>query len=173
MCNCGVYVRINNNDPRFVFIDHCDASPSINKQFSYFDKTFTSNLRTADLPLLDCNYTITNDNSVAEWSAIPVSRNYFQCARLNTSVSFCEESYVLRAKFSTKIIKLKVDVKCDNKYGLSRVEVNPVAGLDYITSGLCGKTVSDSELPCSLHFEIDESHLACLSSSSGLGINWK
>ena len=170
MCNCAVYIRIGDKDPRYVFIDHCNASPNANHKFQYFDRSLSNELKSDDLPLLDCNYTINNDNSDSEWKAVKKTNSYFQCARINSST--CEESYVLKSTFSSKSIKVKVDVKCGAKYGLSRIEINPIADLNYKTSGLCGNTVYDNELDCSLHIELVSTLLLCLDASNQLGHSW-
>ena len=94
LCNCAVYIRVNDASPRYVFIDHCYAKPEINNKFKYFDESLVNELKTDSLPLLECNYTMQNDNNDTEWAQIPLTNNFFKCAKLVTSSS-CQDNYVV------------------------------------------------------------------------------
>ena len=124
------------------------------------------------MPLLDCDHIITNDTNEVEWNAIPITNEYFQCARLGSAT--CQEAYVLKTTHGDKSVKVKVDAKCtdNDKYGLSRIEVNPVAKLDYATSGLCGNTYYDEDLSCSLHYEANTG-AQCEKESETLAARWE
>ena len=171
LCECAFYVRVNDVEPSYAFVDHCVKSPYLNHELSYFDKD------TEDFPLLNCNYLILNEMSEVEWESVPLSRGYFQCARLISSLS--AETYVLKTTYdaTNKSVKIKFTVKSDPtaKYGLTRIEVNPPAGLKHKTAGICGNTALSSDQDCSLHWESpeDSTQTTCSNSSTDLGLNWK
>ena len=96
LCNCAVYIRVNDNNPSYAFIDHCGgASTSINNRFRYFNNSLKNDLKKKDvLPYLDCENEIENENDLDEWKKIPLRFN-FKCAKLKSSP--CAENYMVVA----------------------------------------------------------------------------
>ena len=98
LCQCAVYVRLNDSNPSYAFIDHCGASKIINNRFRYFDNSLKDDLRKNDnLPLLACDSSLINENDESEWSKIPLEKSYFKCAKLINSP--CNENYVVCTHF--------------------------------------------------------------------------
>lgn len=84
-CACSLYIRVNNTEPHFAFIDFCEAETTNSLKFKYFNHPNDFNNKTYEYPLLDCNSTVDNPNSYTEWNKVPTSFKYFQCAKLKSS----------------------------------------------------------------------------------------
>jgi hypothetical protein len=88
-CVCGLYLRINKDDPKVAFIDICDKRNLRDRsKFQFYNKETHPNRNYTDL---DCSKTIKDDNNETQWNKIPTSFNNFKCAKINTGC----ESYVV------------------------------------------------------------------------------
>lgn len=87
LCNCAVYMRIDDKNPKYAFIDFCYSNPNTAKELKYFDNDLIQKgvLNTGDFPLLNCNKTISNEWNEKEWLNVSLYQRYFQCAKLITS----------------------------------------------------------------------------------------
>ena len=90
-CVCSLYIRVNNTNPHFAFIDFCkmENETAHALQFRHFQRPNSSYY-----PNLDCNTRIRDPNNDQEWNNVPVSFTYFKCAKL---VSSCN-NYVVKFK---------------------------------------------------------------------------
>ena len=86
-CTCGVYIRVNNvaeKSSHFAFVDICQINSfDIDKdlKFRYYN---TSTHQSQTYVDLNCTIEILNEDSDSEWSKVPVSQNYFKCAKLRS-----------------------------------------------------------------------------------------
>jgi hypothetical protein len=89
------------------------------------------------LPTVNCSQTIYNDNDVNEWNKIPIYQKYFKCARLNSSQC---DTYVVKATYRNREVKVKVDVGCKNEINpLSKIVISLDPNANYQNAGICGK----------------------------------
>ena len=81
----------------------------------------------------------------------------------------------VRAEYGGKSVKVKVEFKCpiNTWSGISRIEINTPIDLSYQTSGLCGNTILNRVLNCSMHYELESNKKQCSNSSELLGANWR
>ncbi len=88
-CTCGMYIRVNNKDPHYVYIDICEQR-IMNKQnlkLKYYNR---------DNKFLDlnCSQAISNENDLDEWNRkIPIQNKHFRCA--DVSSEFCKTYVVI------------------------------------------------------------------------------
>ncbi len=135
-CACAFYIRVDDYDPRYLFIDHCDSAPRAHLELKYFDKDEVKTLKRGDFPRINCSQPIYNDNNETEWRSIPLFKKYFQCGKLVSSPC---NTLVVRATYLTKSIKAKIDIGCLNQINpLSRIVIYPKIDINYPTGGLCG-----------------------------------
>ena len=80
-CTCSLYIRVNNADPHFAFIDICNEDDDAieNLKFRFFKDPSIK-----DYPPLNCNKKINDPDNENEWKNIPISFNYFKCAKLES-----------------------------------------------------------------------------------------
>ena len=88
-CICGLYLRVNKDDPQVAYIDICDKRNLRRSKFQYYNKQTHSNKEL--YKDLNCNKTIYDENDDGQWAQIPTSFNHFKCAKLNSPC----ESYVV------------------------------------------------------------------------------
>lgn len=140
MCACALYIRIDDSDPHYIFLDHCNGNPKAHANgLNYFDNSRVKAVSKGDIKKVDCSRTIYNDNDEKEWNKIPIFEKYFQCARLNSSPC---ETYVVKATYKNKFVKTKIDIGCNNAINpLSKIVINLEPNTVHQTGGLCGSNV--------------------------------
>ena len=86
-CNCAFYMRVNDNIPKYAFIDFCLGNSNSTHELKYFDNGLINNdvLTTGDFPHINCNYTIVNETDENEWKKVQQYKQYFKCAILANS----------------------------------------------------------------------------------------
>ena len=91
-CTCGMYMRVNKNNPHYVYIDFCEARKTDrrNLNLKYYNQTMFENETFLDL---NCSQRITNENDLDEWSRVPLENKHFKCA--NVSSEFCQTFVVI------------------------------------------------------------------------------
>ena len=98
-CLCSVYIRVNNADPYFAFIDFCLApsrTPLYLLNFQHFRSPHETEYKD-----LDCSAQIIDENNEAEWASVKTSFKHFKCARL---VDDCTK-YVVSILLKNKQLK--------------------------------------------------------------------
>lgn len=78
---CSVYIRVNNADPYFAFIDFCLA-PSKPPMYLLNFQHFRSPHEAETYQELDCSYGIKDENDEDEWELVEPTFKHFKCARL-------------------------------------------------------------------------------------------
>ena len=78
-CSCSLYIRVNNTDPHFAFIDFCQAEDGSLEHLKFKHFKHPSD---EDYPTLDCDTVVRDPNNENEWKDVPVSFKYFKCAKL-------------------------------------------------------------------------------------------
>jgi len=81
-CACSLYVRVNNTDPHFAFIDFCQGVDGSMEDLKF--KHF-KHPRDKVYPKLNCGAVVRDPNNDNEWKDVPVSFNYFKCAKLTSA----------------------------------------------------------------------------------------
>jgi len=104
-CTCSLYIRVNNTEPHFAFIDFCQDVTNNGLNFKYFKHPSDIDKDTYEYPLLDCNATIESPNSYSEWDKVKTSFKYFQCAKLKSS---CTKYAVIHFNIILEISKSKL-----------------------------------------------------------------
>ncbi len=91
-CTCGMYIRVNNTHPHYVYIDVCETREWSREmlKLKYYDQTMHENETFLDL---NCSQRIANENDLDEWNGVPLENKYFKCA--DVSSEFCQ-TYVVR-----------------------------------------------------------------------------
>ena len=78
-CSCSLYIRVNNTDPHFAFIDFCQGEDGSMEDLKFKHFKHPSD---KDYPHLDCDTVVRDPNNDNEWKDVPVSFGYFKCAKL-------------------------------------------------------------------------------------------
>lgn len=78
---CSVYIRVNNADPYFAFIDFCLA-PSKTPMYLLNFQQFRSPHESEIYQELDCSNVIIDENNEDEWESVKPTFKHFKCARI-------------------------------------------------------------------------------------------
>lgn len=132
-CACSLYIRVNDQDPHYAFIDFCSSSifdPPILHFRQYKDVNQTP------YSTLDCSYVIRDPDNQMEWNNVNVTFDYFKCAKLDAPC----DTYIIRTVNTQNNIRVTADVFCPGDIKndfLSQIVINPAfKSLNYGT-GVC------------------------------------
>ena len=101
-CTCGMYMRVNNTDPHYVYIDFCETR-ELNREnikLKYYNHIMYEKEKFLDL---ECSQRISNEDNLDEWNSVPLENKYFKCA--NVSSEFCQ-TYVVRTSVNTDLTRV-------------------------------------------------------------------
>ena len=81
-CTCGLYVRVNEKKSHFVYIDYCNVQDvAANLNFKYYNSETQRNRNLYEY--MNCSTEFESEKN-ENWDKVPISFNYFKCARLIT-----------------------------------------------------------------------------------------
>lgn len=102
-CACSFYMRVNNKDPEFVFIDFCYSD---NVDVPIYEPRHFKNASALITSDVDCSTVLTDESaSESEWAKVPVNFRYFQCAQLKSP---CKQ-YLVKKKTRKIYFLFKID----------------------------------------------------------------
>ena len=85
MCTCGIYIRVNDSNPSYAFIDKCSRDPFNNNRFKYYDENYKMTSLSDNHPLIVCDSYADYMNEI-DWEHLELDRNFFKCIQLKSSM---------------------------------------------------------------------------------------
>jgi hypothetical protein len=124
LCTCGIYIRVNDSNPSYAFIDKCSRDPFNNNRFKYFDANLTVASLNDNHPLIECDSLAENMNEI-DWESLALDRNFFKCIQLKSSSMSNRNTYVVKFNLLLKLfkkspinllVKIIFKVKCSDQF---------------------------------------------------------
>ena len=107
LCTCGLYLRVNDTNPSYAFIDKCSRDPFNNDKFKYYDDSLNmKSLLNDDHPLISCDSFVENMNEI-DWENIALDRIFFKCVQLKSKANKIN-TYVVKYEFYLNISPFKI-----------------------------------------------------------------
>ena len=157
---CGMYIRVNKNNPHYVYIDICETGMDDprNLNLKYYNNELFNQGLFFDV---DCSRHIENEDNLDEWKNVPLVNKHFKCG--NVSNEYCQTYVVFILvliifqyfKFSilkllffqiqtvglAQNIKVKIDLYCSYEElsdPLPTISISPSLKSQEISAGACG-----------------------------------
>ena len=105
LCTCGLYLRVNDTNPSYAFIDKCSRDPFNNDRFKYFDANLTVASLNDNHPLIECDSLAENMHNI-DWESLALDRNFFKCVQLKSSPMSNGNTYVVKLLISLNFLSL-------------------------------------------------------------------
>ena len=157
---CGMYIRVNKNNPHYVYIDICETQMNDprNLKLKYYNNELFNQSQFFNM---DCSRYIANEDNLDEWKNVPLVNKHFKCG--NVSNEYCQTYVVFILvliifqyfKFSilkmfifqiqtvglAQNIKVKIDLYCSYEElsdPLPTISISPSLKSQEISAGACG-----------------------------------